>query len=85
MISDAMISIRKAGGIKYMIGYYDGTAVRVNEPLQINQKVIVIPLNDEMDISESAAGGLQKYANPSLIEQEKNAWRKAAINKHAEE
>ena len=25
-----------------MIGYYDGTAVRINEPLQVNQKVIVI-------------------------------------------
>lgn len=68
-----------------MIGYYDGTAVRVNEPLQINQKVIVIPLDNEMDMGESAAGGLHKYAKPSLIEQEKDAWRKAAINKHAEE
>lgn len=68
-----------------MIGYYDGTAVRVSEPLQMNQKVIVIPIENEMGLGESAAGGLHKYANPSLIEQEKNAWREAAIRKHAGE
>lgn len=66
-------------------GYYDGTAVRVNEPLQVNQKVIVIPIENEMDLGESAAGGLRKYANPSLTEQEKDAWRKAAVKKHAGE
>ena len=32
-----------------MIGYYDGTSVRVNEPLQMNQKVIVIPIENETD------------------------------------
>ena len=30
-----------------------------------------------------AAGGLHKYANISLIEKEKDSWRKAAIAKHA--
>lgn len=68
-----------------MIGYYDGTAVRIDEPLQVNQKVIVIPIENEPDLEESAAGGLHKYANPDLIEQEKDAWRKAAIKKHAGE
>lgn len=67
-----------------MIGYYDGTAIRIDEPLQKNQKVIVIPVENETDLGESAAGGLHKYANPSLIEQEKEAWRKAAIKKHAD-
>lgn len=67
-----------------MIGYYDGTAVRVNEPLQINQKVLVIPIENETNLGESAAGGLHKYADLSLIEQEKDAWRKAAVKKHAE-
>jgi len=79
-----MIRLRKAGGYMSMIGYYDGTAVQVNEPLQMNQKVIVIPIENETDLGESAAGGLHKYANPSLIEQEKDAWRNAAIGKHAE-
>ena len=68
-----------------MIGYYDGTAVRVNEPLQMNQKVLVIPIENENDLGVSAAGGLHKYANPSLIEQEKEAWRKAVLKKYAEE
>ena len=68
-----------------MIGYYDGRAVQVKEPLQMNQKVIVIPIENDTDLGESAAGGLYKYANPSLIEQEKDAWRKAAIKKHAGE
>ena len=68
-----------------MIGYYDGTAVQIKEPLQMNQKVIVIPIENDTDLGESAAGGLHKYANPSLIEQEKDAWRKAAVKKHAGE
>lgn len=67
-----------------MIGYYDGTAIRIDEPLQKNQKVIVIPVENEADLEGSAAGGLHKYANPSLIEQEKDVWRKAAIKKHAD-
>ena len=68
-----------------MIGYYDGAVVQIKEPLQMNQKVIVIPIENDTDLGESAAGGLHKYANPSLIEQEKDAWRKAAIKKHAGE
>lgn len=66
-------------------GYYDGTAVRVDEPLEINQRVIVIPIENETDLGESAAGGLHKYADPSLIAREKNAWREAAVKKHAGE
>ena len=65
-----------------MIGYYDGTAVQVKEPLQMNQKVIVIPVENEIDWEESAAGVLHQYANTSLIRQEKDAWRKAAVEKH---
>jgi len=79
-----MIENKKGGGNMSMIGYYDGTVVRVDEPLQMNQKVIVIPIESETDLGESAAGGLHKYANSSLAEQEKDAWRKAAIKKHAE-
>lgn len=29
-----------------------------------------------------AAGSMKKYANPALIPQEKDAWRKAVIKKH---
>ena len=60
-------------------GYYDGTVVRIDKPLQMNQKVIVIPIENETYMGESAAGGLHKYSNSSLIEQEKDVWRKAAM------
>lgn len=66
-------------------GYYDGTAVRVDQPLQMNQKVIVIPIEKDEDWRESAAGGLRKYANTALIGQEKDAWRRAAVEKHVQE
>lgn len=66
-------------------GYYDGTSVRVDKPLQMNQRVVVIPIESELDLEKSAAGGLHKYANPSLIDQEKDAWRKAAVKKHGGE
>ena len=66
-------------------GYYDGTAVRIDTPLKINQKVIVIPIETEEDMEETAAGGLHKYANPSLIAKENDAWREAVIRKHAQE
>ena len=68
-----------------IMGYYDGTAVQVNKPLRMNQKVIIIPIESENDLGESAAGGLHKYADISLIEQEKDAWKKAAVKKYARE
>lgn len=68
-----------------IMGYYDGTAVQVSKPLQMNQKVIIIPIESENDLGESAAGGLRKYADVSLIEQEKDAWRKAAVKKYVGE
>ena len=67
-----------------MIGYYDETVICVDEPLQKNQKVIVIPVENETDLGESVAGGLHKYANLSLIEQENDAWRKAVLKKHVD-
>lgn len=39
----------------------------------------VNPIENETDLGESVAGGLHKYANPSLIEQEKTIWKKAAV------
>lgn len=63
-------------------GYYDGTAVRLDVPLRLNQKVIVIPVENEHDLIETAAGGLHKYADTSLIDKEKDMWRKEAVRKH---
>lgn len=66
-------------------GYYDGTSIRIKESLQINQKVIVIPIENELDFEETAAGGLHEYANPALIKHEKDMWRKAVVKKHGGE
>ena len=63
-------------------GYYDGVNVRISEPLKMNQRVIIIPVDDENDINLSAAGCLEQYANPELIEQEKDVWRRMAVMKH---
>lgn len=38
-------------------GYYDGTSIRVKESLQVNQKVLVIPIESEEGLNISAAGG----------------------------
>lgn len=65
-------------------GYYDGTAIRVNEQLQINQRVIVIPIENEESLADTAAGGLHKYANLSMIGLEKDAWREAMVKKYAQ-
>ena len=65
-------------------GYYDGMAVQVDEQLQINQKVIVIPIESDDSLIETAVGGLHKYANPSIIGLEKDAWRGAMVKKHAQ-
>ena len=65
----------------YMFGYYDGTVIRMNEPLQMNQKVIVIPIEDENSIGGSAAGGLHKYANRSLFEREQTFMRSEGSEK----
>lgn len=65
-----------------IMGYYDGTAVRVDEPLQMNQKVIVIPVETGRNLRQTAAGGLRKYADVSLIDQEKDIWRGIAVEKH---
>ena len=66
-------------------GYYDGTAVRVNELLQMNQRVIVIPIENEESLVDTAAGGLHKYANLSMVGLEKDVWRDAMVKKHAQE
>ena len=63
-------------------GYYDGSVVQIQEPLKLNQRVIVIPIDDDVVTGSSAAGTLKKYADPSLISLEKDAWKLAAVRKH---
>ncbi len=66
-------------------GYYDGTEVLGKEPLRINKKAIVITVENEENIENTAEGRLRAYAAVALINQEKDAWRKAAMRKHVRE
>ncbi len=68
-----------------MIGYYEKTDILEKESLQTDKRLPVILVKNDTDMGESAAGGLHKYANPALIEQEKGEWRRAAVRKHVEQ
>jgi len=45
-------------------------------------EVIVLPFQEEKERGGSAFGCLRKYANPSLIPEEKGAWERAAVKKY---
>ncbi|MBP3295702.1 MAG: hypothetical protein J6M27_03900 [Lachnospiraceae bacterium] len=67
-----------------ILGYYDGTSVRTDAKLELNQKVMIFPM-DDIFLNESegtAAGMLHEYANPQLQSEEKEAWKKAMVEKH---
>lgn len=68
-----------------MIGYYEKTDIFEKESLQTDKMLPVILVKNDTDMGESAAGGLHKYANPALIEQEKGEWRSAAVRKYVEQ
>jgi len=63
-----------------IIGYYDGSVVKVDKPLKKEQRVLVIPVEDEELLS--AAGALQKYADKQKAAKEKDAWKKAVTEKY---
>ena len=72
-------------------GYYDGQKIQTLEAIQAkkNQKVIITVLDEFVgetpDKKEGSARGLlSEYANPKLWEEEKTAWEKAVIEKHAD-
>lgn len=62
-------------------GYYDGTSVVTDYKFALNQKVRIIPIEDD-EVECSIAGMLSEYANPDLISLEKEAWRNATIKKY---
>lgn len=70
-------------------GYYDGTSIQLLEEAhaQKNQKVIVTLLDEYVEkkspiIKKSVFGILAEYAKPTLIDQEKDAWKKTILEKH---
>lgn len=62
-------------------GYYDGKAVRTDAKLNLNQRVLIIPISDGFP-EDTAAGILKEYANTDLIPKENESWRKAAEEKY---
>ena len=75
IVSDVMIKMCKTGENKSLIGYYEKTDVLEKGSLQTDQMIPAIPVKNDTDMGESAAGGLHEYANPALIEQEKRRMR----------
>ena len=70
-------------------GYYDGTTVRPLEKLAAKpyQRVIITVMDDFVDCEKAARvrqmrGILSEYADPALAEKEKDAWERAAAEKH---
>ncbi len=86
--------MRAEKGVKPMLavqGYYDGTAIRMLEKLDAKpyQRVIITVMDEFVEprpgIGERGMrGALARYANPALAEKEKDAWARAAVEKHGD-
>ena len=68
-------------------GYYDGTAIRPLEKLNAkpNQRVIITIIDEFIEPEtkpngNGMRGALAEYADPALIEKEKGAWERAAVD-----
>ena len=71
-------------------GYFDGENIKALERIAAkpNQKVIITVMDEYVEPKKTISaddlmGALSEYANPSLIESEKTAWERAAVEKHA--
>ena len=75
-------------------GYYDGLSFQPLDPppAKTNQRVIITIMDDFIETPKDASkeraakakrlrGILSEYADPTLREQEKGAWERAAIKK----
>ena len=70
-------------------GYYDGVTIQPMGKIiaKPNQRVIITVLDEFMEPEkntekQSIRGILSQYANPALIEKEKGAWERAAVEKY---
>lgn len=70
-------------------GYYDGVSIKPLEqiPAKPNQRVIITIMDEFVEPEKAASkkgmrGALAQYADPSLKEKEKDAWERAAVEKH---
>lgn len=73
-------------------GYFDGVAVRPLEKMDArpNQKVIITVIDEFLEPNAGQKqitglrGALAKYADPTLSEKERDAWERAAVEKHGD-
>ena len=70
-------------------GYYDGVSIQPLENInaQPNQKTLIIIMDEFIESEKRSSvkgirGILSKYADPSLIGQEKGAWERAVAAKY---
>ncbi len=71
-------------------GYFDGIAFKALEKIDAkpNQRVIITITDEFIDFGKDNSskkgmrGALAEYANPSLIEKEKDAWKNATVKKY---
>ena len=70
-------------------GYYDGVAIKPLEKIEAkpNQRVIITIMDEFVEPVRTARkkgmrGALAQYADPALREMEKDAWERAAVEKH---
>ncbi len=70
-------------------GYYDGAMIKPLEKIAAkpNQRVIITIMDEFVEPvktirKKGMRGALARYANPSLAENEKGAWERAAVEKY---
>ena len=69
-------------------GYYDGVSIKPLEAViaKPNQRVIITIMDEFVEPGKTARrknlrGALAQYADPALVEREKGAWARAAVDK----
>jgi len=72
-------------------GYYDGVSIKPLEAViaKPNQRVIITIMDEFVEPGKTARrknlrGALAQYADPALVEREKGAWARAAVEKHGD-
>ena len=86
--------MRAGKGVKPMLavqGYYDGTAIRTLEKIDAkpNQRVIIMVMDEFVERQpvtgkRGMRGALAQYADPALVEREKDAWARSAVKKYGD-
>lgn len=72
-------------------GYYDGVSIKPLEAViaKPNQRVIITIMDEFVEPGKTARrknlrGVLAQYADPALVEREKGAWARAAVDKYGD-